>query len=123
MVVAESADQARAAAELIEVDYDELPCVVDTLQAGNTDAPVLFHDFATNIAFEWERGERAKVDAIFRKAAHVTRVNLSHNRVIVAAMELRGALAIYAHQTITIPCTPRPKGPAWFILEWRLPFG
>ena len=107
MVIAETSDQARKAAELVEVDYEELPCVVDAVAAASSDASVLFDDFATNIAFEWERGEQQKVDENFSRAAHVTHVSLSHNRIVVAAMELRGALAVYDaandHYTLYTP--------------------
>ena len=107
MVIAETADQARSAAEVIDVDYDELPCVVNGLQASDAHAPILFDEFDTNDAFEWERGERETVDKIFHNAAHVTQLSLSHNRIIVAAMELRGALAQYDesrdHYTLYTP--------------------
>ena len=107
MVIAETAEQARAGAELVEVAYDELPCVVETSRAGDVDAPILFDEFGTNIAFDWERGNHHQVDEVFSRASHVTRVNLSHNRIIVAAMELRGALAVYDapndHYTLYTP--------------------
>ena len=107
MVIAQTPEQARAGAELVEVDYEERPCVVDAVTAAGDNAPVLFDDFGTNTAFEWERGEKLKVDKIFSQAAHITRVNLTHNRVIVAAMEPRGALAVYDaandHYTLYTP--------------------
>jgi len=94
LVVAESAIQARDAAEAIVVDYEELPAVVDTATADR--APVALHDAAPdNVCYTWGHGDEAAVDAAFAKAAHVTRLDFVNNRLIPNAMEPRAANASY----------------------------
>ncbi len=96
-VVAETAAQARDAAERIEVDYEELPAVVDTASAL-TAKPI--HDGMTsNVALDHELGDKAATDAAFAKAAHVTTLNLVNQRVVVNAMEPRACLGDYDKAT------------------------
>ncbi len=94
-VVAETLAQARDAAEAITVEYEPLPAVVDTAAALAPDAPQIWEAAPRNVALDWEMGNAAAVEAAFRKAAHVTRLRLINNRVIVNSMEPRGALAVY----------------------------
>ncbi|MFM8629973.1 MAG: xanthine dehydrogenase family protein molybdopterin-binding subunit, partial [Betaproteobacteria bacterium] len=73
MVIAETLEQARNAAELVEIDYEVLPAVVGVLDAKKSGAPVL-HDVAPdNHCYKWAIGDKAAVDAAFAKAAHVTK--------------------------------------------------
>jgi carbon-monoxide dehydrogenase large subunit len=92
-VVAETAAQARDAAELINVDFDELPAVVDTASAL-TAAPI-HPETKSNVALDHQLGDKAAVDAAFAKAAHVTTLNLVNQRVVVNAMEPRACLGAY----------------------------
>lgn len=92
-VVAETAAQARDAAELVRVDYDELEAVVDTLAAVT--AKPIHPGTKSNVALDHELGDKAAVDAAFAKAAHVTTLKLINNRVVVNAMEPRACLASY----------------------------
>jgi carbon-monoxide dehydrogenase large subunit len=96
LVVAESALQARDAAEAIVVDYEELPAVVDTATADR--APVALHGEAApnNVCYTWGHGDEAAVDAAFGKAAHVTTLSFENNRLIPNAMEPRAANASYS---------------------------
>jgi len=95
MVVAETQAQAKAAAALIEVDYEILPAVVDTATAARAGAAL--HDIAPdNICFVWGCGDKAATDAAFAKAAHVTRLELVNNRLIPNAIEPRAANAMYS---------------------------
>ena len=94
LVVAETAWQARDASELIEVDYDVLPAVVDTATADKA-AATLHEGAPGNICYDWGHGDKAAVDAAFAKAAHVTRLEFSNNRLIPNAMEPRAAIASY----------------------------
>ena len=94
-IVAETLDQARDAAELVVCDYDPLPAVIDTAGALTAGAPRVWDEIANNQCFHWEGGDRAATDAAFARAAHVTRTTLINNRVVVNAMEPRGALAVY----------------------------
>jgi len=96
VVVAETQEQARDAAELVEVSYDVLPAVVDASQATKKGAPVL-HDIAPdNTCYVWALGDKAAVDAAFAKAAHVTKLEFINNRLIPNAIEPRSANGHYS---------------------------
>lgn len=95
LVVAETLAQARDAAELISVDYEELPAVVDTVGATQPGAPQVWPHIKDNICFDWELGDRAAVEAAFAKAAKVVKLEVVNNRVVVNSMEPRGAVADY----------------------------
>ncbi|MFY0611358.1 MAG: xanthine dehydrogenase family protein molybdopterin-binding subunit [Hyphomicrobiaceae bacterium] len=94
-VVAETRHQARTAAELIEIDYEELPVNTDTVAALAEDAPSVWNDCPDNICFRFEVGDEAATDAAFSGADHVTRIELPMPRVAVNAMEPRAALGEY----------------------------
>ncbi|MGF1563136.1 MAG: xanthine dehydrogenase family protein molybdopterin-binding subunit [Geminicoccaceae bacterium] len=94
VVIAETYDQAKDAAELIEVDYEELPAVVDL--EGAPKATVTIHDdVPANTAFEWELGDKAATDEAFAKAAKVVRHEITNNRLIPNALEPRAACGVY----------------------------
>jgi aerobic carbon-monoxide dehydrogenase large subunit len=96
MVVAESQSAARDAADLVQVDYEPLPAVVDASKATRKGAPVL-HDVAPdNKCYVWALGDKAAVDAAFAKAAHVTKLEFVNNRLIPNAIEPRAANATYS---------------------------
>jgi carbon-monoxide dehydrogenase large subunit len=95
LVVAESVAQAKAAAALIEVDYEPLPAVVDTATAAKAKSAV--HDLAPdNVCYTWAIGDKSAVDAAFAGAAHVTRLSIVNNRLIPNAIEPRAANAAYS---------------------------
>ncbi len=98
-VVAETAAQARDAAEAVEVDIDPLPAVTDSAAATKPGAPQIFDDVPNNISLDYHFGDAAKVDAAFKQAAHVTRLALVNTRLVVNAMEPRSALAVYDAET------------------------
>jgi hypothetical protein len=90
MVVADTLEQAKNAAEAVEVDYDVLPAVVSVRDAAKATA---LHDAAPdNRCYKWAIGDKAAVDAAFAKAAHVTKLDLVNNRLIPNAMEPRAAI-------------------------------
>ncbi|MEQ8247989.1 MAG: xanthine dehydrogenase family protein molybdopterin-binding subunit [Alphaproteobacteria bacterium] len=107
VVVAETAKQAKDAADQVMVDYDILPSVTDTA-AALTSKALVWDDAPGNRVFDWEKGDRAAVDAAFAKAAHVTKIDLTNNRVVVASMEPRGALGQFdsktGRYTLHTPC-------------------
>jgi carbon-monoxide dehydrogenase large subunit len=95
MVVAETYEQARNAAELVVVDYEPLPAVVDVRDAQAPGAPVI-HDVApNNQCYKWAIGDKAAVDATFANAAHVTKLDLVNNRLAPNPMEPRAAIGHY----------------------------
>ncbi|HQR19738.1 MAG TPA: xanthine dehydrogenase family protein molybdopterin-binding subunit, partial [Burkholderiaceae bacterium] len=94
LVVAETLAQAKAAAALVVVDYDVLPAVVDTATADTAKSAV--HDIAPdNVCYVWGCGDKAATDAAFAKAAHVTKLTFTNNRLIPNAIEPRAANASY----------------------------
>jgi carbon-monoxide dehydrogenase large subunit len=95
VVVAETLEQARDAAELVQVDYEVLPAVADGRLARAKGAPQL-HDIAPeNTCYVWALGDKAAVDAAFAKAAHVTKLDFVNNRLIPNAIEPRAANGSY----------------------------
>jgi carbon-monoxide dehydrogenase large subunit len=95
MVVAETLDAAKDAAELIEVVYDPLPSVNATHVALEPGAPAVWPENPDNIAGIYEVGNEAATDAAIAGAAHVVKRRLVINRVYAQYMEPRGALASY----------------------------
>ena len=94
-VVAETLDQAKDAAELVEVDYEILPSITDTAAALEPGAQLVWDDCPDNICFVHEYGDTEAVDAAFAEADHVIRERFVINRVTAAAMEPRGCLGHY----------------------------
>ena len=95
LVIAESAHQAKDAAETIDVDYEVLPAVVNCVDALKAGAPQIHDQAPGNKCYTWALGDKAAVDAAFAKAAHVTKIDLVNNRLIPNAIEPRGAVASY----------------------------
>ena len=95
MVLAESAEAARVGAELVEIEFEELPCIVSTARAAEPDASVIYHEHGSNVAVHWENRAPDEVDALIAGAAHKVTVDLVNNRLVVAPMEPRCAVATY----------------------------
>jgi carbon-monoxide dehydrogenase large subunit len=98
-VVAGTQAEAKDAAEAVMVDIDSLPAVTDARAATQPGAPVVFDEAPGNICVDYLYGETAKVAEAFAQAAHVTRLRLVSNRIVVCAMEPRSALADYDAKT------------------------
>ncbi|MCW3473754.1 xanthine dehydrogenase family protein molybdopterin-binding subunit [Limobrevibacterium gyesilva] len=94
MVVAETAKQAKDAAEAVFADIDALPAVTEAAAAAKGDV-VLHAEAPDNVVLDWKFGDAALVDAAFARAAHVTRLRIRNSRVVVCAMEPRSAIAEY----------------------------
>ena len=94
-VVAETVGQARDAAEAIMVEYEVLPSVTDLATAHEAGQPQVWDSVARNTVFDWEAGDRTKTAAMIAGAAHVTRLTVVNNRVVVASMEGRACTAEY----------------------------
>ena len=99
LVVAETHEQAKDAAELIEVDYKTLPAVVASDVAIRPGSPQLFEVAPGNLCFDWHLGDKAAVDAAFSRAHHVTRLELVNNRLVSNPMEPRAAIGDYDRAT------------------------
>ncbi len=93
LVVAETKEAAKNAAELVLVDYEELTPVVDVASAAQGEQ--LYAEVPNNTCYEWGLGDEAATDEGFASAAHVTHIELTNNRLIPNAIEPRAALAEY----------------------------
>ena len=92
MLVAASLAQARDALELIELDIDPLPAVTGVERALEEDAPILYPEFGSNVAFR-KQSRRGAVKRAFDRAEVVIRERLVNQRLIPSALEPRGAMA------------------------------
>ncbi|TWT15269.1 xanthine dehydrogenase family protein molybdopterin-binding subunit [Reyranella sp. CPCC 100927] len=95
VVVAETAVQAKDAAEAVMLDVEELPAVTDPASALAPDAPQIHPDAPGNLVLDYHYGDADAVAAAFARAAHVTRLDIVSNRVVVNAMEPRSAIGSY----------------------------
>ncbi len=94
LVVAETWLQAKDASELIEVDYEELPPVIDISTADGAGSAV-HDDVPNNVCYDWGHGSKEAVDAAFATATCVSTLEFTNNRLIPNAMEPRAANATY----------------------------
>jgi carbon-monoxide dehydrogenase large subunit len=94
VVIAESPEQARDAAEQVVVDYEVLPAVMDSVSVRKQ--PPIHEIAPDNTCYVWALGDKAKVDAAFAAAAHVTKLEFVNNRLIPNAIEPRAANAQYS---------------------------
>ena len=113
-VVAETEEQARDAAEMVRVEYEELPALVDIEEAASSSAPKIWDECPNgNIGVTIAFGDKAATDAAFDKAKHVVKLRLQNNRITANAIEPRAALGVYeaASDTYTLHTTSQdPHG-------------
>jgi len=111
LVVAETVNQAKDAAEAIDVEYAPLPAHMSTADANQPGTPALYDDCPDNEPVFAEHGDSVAVDAALGTAAHVVRDNFVVNRVAANTMEPRAVVADYDsgrdHYTI-YACLQRP---------------
>ncbi|MFK7944994.1 MAG: xanthine dehydrogenase family protein molybdopterin-binding subunit, partial [Paracoccaceae bacterium] len=88
-IVAETLDAARDAAELIELDYEDLPAKMDIAPGG----PAIHEDTPDNVAFDWGMGDEVATQAAFAAAARTVSLDVPDNRIIVNSLEPRGCYA------------------------------
>jgi carbon-monoxide dehydrogenase large subunit len=99
LVIADRPLAALDAAELVAVEYEELPAVTDVRAAAASDAPQIYPDIPGNLAVDWpgpvpdDGSNAAEIERIFASAKHIARTTEIHQRLIVATMEPRGATA------------------------------
>jgi carbon-monoxide dehydrogenase large subunit len=113
IVVAETAAQAKDAAEQVFVDIGSLPAVTSAKAAAAPGAPQLHDAVPGNVAAEFHYGDAEKVAAAFAAAAYVTRLDIPSNRIVVCPMEPRSAIAEYDREsdrwTLRVGC----QGGVW----------
>ncbi len=98
-VVAETRMAARDGAEAVFLDIDILPAVTEASAAAAPDAPQLYDHIPGNQVLDFHYGDSEKVAAAFTAAAHVTKLSIRNNRVVVCAMEPRSAIGEYEAET------------------------
>jgi aerobic carbon-monoxide dehydrogenase large subunit len=97
MVIAETIEQAKDAAEAVDVDYEVHTAVVRVTDAAKATA---LHEVAPdNHCYKWSLGDKSVVDGVFASAAHVTKLDLTNNRLVPNAMEPRAAIGSYSRAT------------------------
>ena len=112
-VIAESIEQARNAAEAVQIDYEELPMVVDLAGATAAGAPVVCDAAPDNIAAQARHGSIDATDAAFARAAHVVALDIVNQRLVALTVEPRSVLADFdaATQRVTMRLsTQMPSG-------------
>jgi carbon-monoxide dehydrogenase large subunit len=95
VVIANSRQEAKNAAERLDIAYTDLPAVATLQDALKPGAPLVHDDVAGNLCYDWHIGDPAVTDAAFAKAAKVVKLDLTNNRLIPNAMEPRSAIGDY----------------------------
>src|SRR5258707_9398124 len=96
IVIAEQYEQAKEAAEKIDVEYEELAAVVDVRDATRRGAPAVHAEAPDNVCYVWALGDKGAVEAAFARAAHITMLDFVNNRLIPNAIEPRACNAAYS---------------------------
>lgn len=100
VVIAESREQARDAADTIDIDWEELPAVANAKKATEEGAPLVHEEAPNNLCFDWELGNpKEEVDKAMSQAHHVTTLELTNQRMIPNAVETRAAIGQYEEAT------------------------
>ena len=99
-VVAESVDQALDALEVIELDIDTMPVVIDPMVAK--DADPIWPGIPYNTAFEWQNGNQEETARLIAEADHVVSCAIAHPRIAISPIETRGCLAEHADGRFTL---------------------
>jgi aerobic carbon-monoxide dehydrogenase large subunit len=107
MIIAETHADALAAAEMVILEYDQLPALADLPSTDKTDVAEIWDEAPGNVAFRFEKGNRNDVEAAFDQAAHVVELNVVNNRVTAAPMEPRAGIGEYdaGSETYTLSCS------------------
>ena len=113
LIIAETLNQARDAAELIDIDYESLDAATDTVGATQPGQPQLWEHSPNNIIFDWESGDQQAVDQAFEQAARTVKVELVNNRIIANSMETRAILADYDAASERSTLYSSTQGPAF----------
>jgi aerobic carbon-monoxide dehydrogenase large subunit len=92
-IVATTLDEARDAAEVVEIEWEALPAIADTKGAAAPGAPLVWEERANNIAFRTEIGDREATEKAFASAHRVVKLELVNQRVVANYLETRGAIA------------------------------
>ena len=119
VVIAETKNLAKDAAEAVIVTYEELPAAADIAAAIKPGAPQLHPEAPGNIVYDWAIGDEAAVKDAFSKAANIVSLDLTNNRLVPNAMEPRAAIAEYneAEEHFTLYTTSQNPHVARLVLS------
>src|SRR5215831_16023621 len=119
VVIAETKNQARDAAEAVVVNYEELPSAPDIRSAIKPGAPQLHPEAPGNQIYDWVIGDDNAVNEAFAKAANVVKLDVTNNRLAPNAMEPRAAIADYdqAEEHFTLYTTSQNPHVARLVLS------
>lgn len=119
VVIAETRNQARDAAEAVDVTYEELPAAASIAAAIAKGAPQLHPEAPGNLIYDWHIGDQAATDAAFKNAANVVAMDIVNNRLVPNAMEPRAAVAEYdsAEEHFTLYTTSQNPHVARLVLS------
>src|SRR5436190_4250805 len=119
VVIADSKNLARDAAEAVVVNYEELPAIGDIKAAIASGAPQLHPEAPGNIVYDWTLGDEKAVNDAFAKAANVVSIDVTNNRLVPNAMEPRSAIADYnsAEEHLTLYTTSQNPHVARLVLS------
>ncbi|MBV8913324.1 MAG: xanthine dehydrogenase family protein molybdopterin-binding subunit [Acetobacteraceae bacterium] len=99
VVIAETRQQAKNAAELLDIQYEDLPAVATMKDALQPGAPLVHDDAPGNLCYDWHIGDQAAVDQAFGQAAHRVKLDLHNNRLVPNAMEPRAAIGDFSRSS------------------------
>src|ERR1700676_3797969 len=119
VVIAETKNQAKDAAEAVVVNYEELPAAADIRAAIKPGAPQLHPEAPGNVIYDWTIGDEAATEAAFKSAANVISLDITNNRLVPNAMEPRAAIAEYndAEEHFTLYTTSQNPHVARLVLS------
>ena len=119
VVIAETKNQAKDAAEAVVVNYEELPAAADIRAAIKPGAPQLHPEAPGNVIYDWTIGDEAATEAAFKSAANVVSLDITNNRLVPNAMEPRAAIAEYndAEEHFTLYTTSQNPHVARLVLS------
>jgi carbon-monoxide dehydrogenase large subunit len=95
VVIAETKQQAKDAAELLQIEFEDLPAVASVTDAVAPGAAEVHAGVAGNVCYDWHIGDKAAMEAAFARAARIVTLDLTNNRLVPNAMEPRAALGDY----------------------------
>src|SRR6201747_3170781 len=119
VVIAETKNQAKDAAEAVVVEYEVLPAAADIRAAIKAGAPQLHPEAPGNVIYDWTIGEEAATEAAFKSAANVVSLDITNNRLVPNAMEPRAAIGEYkdAEEHFTLYTTSQNPHVARLVLS------
>ena len=95
MILAGTAEAARAAGDLIQIEWNELPAVASSVKALEPDAALVWPEIGTNLGLYWENRDPAEIDELLADSARQVSIEIVNNRLIPSPMEPRAAVADY----------------------------